>query len=59
MFSSGDVSFLIVLAGITGIAVGFLFGSIIHLKGMEKAAIDRGFAQYNNKTGKWEWKEPP
>jgi hypothetical protein len=34
---------------------GFRAGAFMNARAMQKEAIDQGFAQYNPKTGLWQW----
>ena len=46
--------------GLLGIGVGFLLSDVvanIELMDMRKTAIDKGVAEYNSTTGKWQWKD--
>jgi hypothetical protein len=42
---------------IAGIILGFLLGGVLSQYGWEKQAVEKGFAEYNTKTAKWQWKE--
>lgn len=50
-----------------GLIFGGLLGFLIslgilcmadHTDSLRKQAIERGYAEYNAKTGSWQWKEP-
>jgi hypothetical protein len=46
--------------GLLGIGVGFLLSDVvanIELMDMRKTAIEKGVAEYNSTTGKWQWKD--
>jgi len=46
--------------GLLGIGVGFLLSDVtanIELRDMRKTAIEKGVAEYNSTTGKWQWKD--
>lgn len=46
--------------GLLGIGVGFLLSDAvanIELRDMRKTAIEKGVAEYNSTTGKWQWTE--
>jgi hypothetical protein len=46
--------------GLLGIGVGFLLSEVvanIELMDMRKTAIEKGVAEYNSTTGKWQWKD--
>jgi len=39
------------------IVFSWAFVETVDNKELRSAAIERGFAEHNSKTGKWEWKE--
>lgn len=46
---------IILLSMISGCL--FLLGFIMGRGSMQSEAIKKGFAEYNQNTGKWQWKE--
>lgn len=46
-----------VIAALGGIGIGTTIGGCIN-EGLKQEAIKRGFAEYNQATGQWQWKEP-
>lgn len=54
-----EMDYLIVIPIIFVLIMVFGFGVIVGIKNYDKLikeAIERDYAQYNPKTGKWEWK---
>lgn len=47
---------LIIVALMGGILFGFFLGIAIQDSFWKKLCIRKGFARYNETTGKWEWK---
>jgi hypothetical protein len=51
----------LVVSCIFMVLIGFVIGMTIgHLSGMqvkEKQAVEKGFAEYHQTTGEWQWKE--
>ena len=59
MASSDDKAFVIIAIAFSclGVLLGVGVGSNINNGIWERAAISKGFAEYNSVTGNWQWKE--
>lgn len=57
-FKFSDGVFLGFYLGVIGLMfVLWVAGFLQEAQGLRKEAIERGYAQYNGKTGKWQWNE--
>lgn len=51
-----DFWYLIVFSSVTGFLFGLFLSAVIDNKMWKDDCIRRGFAEYNSKTGVWQWK---
>lgn len=42
---------------IIGFVLGVMFGSLMEMRAWKIDLVKRGLAQYNSKSGRWEWIE--
>ncbi len=62
MNSAGEyvgITMVILLLVGMGFLLGFGIGNALNERRMEKEAIEKGYAEYNQQTGDWQWKEKP
>lgn len=53
----GNTAYLLVLCVLVGIVIGFDLGGCTMKNAYQKELINRGYAQYNQTSGSWEWKD--
>lgn len=41
-----------------GLAIGLVIGLQVGSSHVKNQAIEQGYAEYDNQTGNWQWKEP-
>ena len=46
-----------IVAGLVFIAIIFVIGLGVGTNAMRKEVLKRGFAEYNQQTGEWQWKD--
>lgn len=45
------------IVGVILLGLIWMISDFVHVNDIRKQAIEKGFAEYNQQNGKWQWKE--